>query len=47
MQDNLHKSVVEPTCIAANAGSLEVLQYFITEKNCNPATPDPPGLTPH
>ena len=32
--------------VAANAGSLEMLQYFITEKNCNPATPGPLGLTP-
>ena len=32
--------------VAANAGNLEELRYFISEENCNPACPGPLGLTP-
>ena len=32
--------------VAASAGNLEELRYFISEENCNPACPGPLGLTP-
>ena len=32
--------------VAAIVGNVEVLKYFITECNCNPACPGPLGLTP-
>ena len=31
---------------AAINGNMQVLKYFITETNCNPACPVPLGLTP-
>ena len=32
--------------IAAITGNLQILKYFITERNCNPSYPGPLGLTP-